>query len=219
MGSRANRVRVIGDSFPAEVEPADLDFGPGVKVRSIVSSTAVEIVAEVDVAADAQPGKRAVAFRNSALPDAIAVYDRVDYVKVMPDSAVAAFGDTTHPRGFLQFEAIGYQRGADGKLHTADDVELGPVDVAWSFQVFHAAEGSNSNFVGKVNASGLFIPASENPNANFDVWVIATARDENDQSGNPLVGKSYLVVTIPTYTFNGRKYVRDLDRWVDDGPA
>jgi quinohemoprotein amine dehydrogenase len=219
MGSRANRVRVIGDSFPVEVKPADLDFGPGVKVRSIVSSTAVEIVAEVDVAADAQPGKRAVAFRNSALPDAIAVYDRVDYVKVTPDSAVAAFGDRTHPRGFLQFEAIGYQRGADGKLHTADDVELGPVDVAWSFQVFHAAEGSNSNFVGKVNASGLFIPASENPNANFDVWVIATARDENDQSGNPLVGKSYLVVTIPTYTFNGRKYVRDLDRWVDDGPA
>jgi hypothetical protein len=63
------------------------------------------------------------------------------------------------------------------------------------------------------------MPASENPNRNFDVWLIATARDENDQNGMPLVGKSYLVVTIPTYVFNGRKYVRDLDRWVDDGPA
>jgi len=28
-----------------------------------------------------------------------------------------------------------------------------------------------------------------------------------------------MVVTLPTYTFNGRRYVRDLDRWVDDGPV
>jgi len=171
------------------------------------------------VAADAPLGKHGVAFRRSVLPGAIAVYDRIDYVKVTPESAVAAFSDSTHPRGYLQFEATGYQRGADGKLHTADDVELGPVDVTWSFQVFHASEGSSSNFVGSVSASGLFMPASENPNRNFDVWVIATARDENDQNGLALVGKSYLVVTIPTYVFNGRKYVRDLDRWVDDGPA
>jgi quinohemoprotein amine dehydrogenase len=218
-GSRANRVRVIGDNFPAQVASRDLDFGPGVIVRVIVSNTPADIVAEVDVAADARLGKHIVALRRSVLPGAIAVYDRIDYVKVTPESAVAAFGDSTHPRGYLQFEAIGYQRGADGKLHTADDVELGPVDVTWSFQVFHAPEGSSSDFVGRVSVSGLFIPASDNPNRNFDVWVIATARDENDQNGNPLVGKSYLVITIPTYIFNGRKYVRDLDRWVDDGPA
>jgi hypothetical protein len=40
-----------------------------------------------------------------------------------------------------------------------------------------------------------------------------------DQNGQPLVGKSYLVVTVPTYTFNGREYVRELGRWVDNGPA
>jgi quinohemoprotein amine dehydrogenase len=219
VGTRANLVRIIGDNFPAKVKPVDLDFGAGATVRSVISSNPKEIVVEVDVAADAQLGKHSVAFQHSVLPEAMVVYDRVDYVKVTPDSAVAAFGDPTHPRGFLQFEAIGFQRGADGKLHTADDVELGPVDVTWSFQVFHAAEGSNSDLVGEVSASGLFIPSSENPNTNFDVWVIATARDEKDQNGNPLVGKSYLVVTVPTYTFNGRKYVRDFDRWVDDGPA
>jgi quinohemoprotein amine dehydrogenase len=219
VGSRANRVRLIGDNFPARVTPNDLDFGTGVIVRAIVSNTPVEIVAEVDVAADAQLGKHGVAFRRSALPGAIAVYDRVDYVKVTPESAVAAFGDRTHPRGYLQFEAIGYQRGPDGKLHTPDDVELGPVDATWSIQVFHAAEGSSSDIVGKMSASGLFIPASDNPKINFDTWVIATTRDEKDRNDAPLVGKSYLVVTVPTYTFNGRKYVRDLDRWVDDGPA
>jgi hypothetical protein len=70
-----------------------------------------------------------------------------------------------------------------------------------------------------MNPLGLFMPANDHPNANFDVWVIATARNERDRNGAPLVGKSYMVLTVPTYVFNGRQYVRDLDRWVDDGPA
>jgi quinohemoprotein amine dehydrogenase len=218
-GSRGNRVRVIGYNFPAGVTPPDLDFGPGVMVRGIVSSTTVEIVADVDVAVDAPLGKRGLALRGSVLPGAVAIYDRVDYVKLTPESAVAAFADAKHRKGYLQFEAIGYQRGADGRLHTADDVDLGPVDVTWSFQVFHAHEGSSADFVGRVSASGLFTPAVENPNLNYDCWAIATATSEKDQNGAPLVGKAYVVVTVPTYTFNGRRYVRELDRWVDDGPA
>ncbi len=217
-GSRGNRVRLIGDNFPAGVMPADLDFGPGVMVRGIVSGTSVEIVADVDVAADAPLGKRGLALRRSVLPGAVAIYDRVDYVKLTPESAVAAFADGKHHMGYLQFEAIGYQRGADGRMHTADDLDLGPVDVTWSFQVFHH-EGSSADFVGRVSASGLFTPAAESPNNNYDCWAIATATSEKDQNGAPLVGKAYVVVTVPTYTFNGRRYVRELDRWVDDGPA
>jgi quinohemoprotein amine dehydrogenase len=219
-GSRANRVRLIGDRIPARVTPADLDFGPGLTVRRIVSRTSSEVVAEVDVASDAGLGKRDVGFRRSLLPGAIAIYDRVDYIKVMPDSAMAAFADQTHARGYQQFEAIGYQRGADGKLHTADDVELGPLgsnDAAWSIEVFNAAPGSITDFVGAVSPTGFFTPAVDSPKTNFDVWVIATAKMEKDKNGKPLVGKSYVVVTVPMYTLNGRRYVRDLDRWVDDG--
>jgi quinohemoprotein amine dehydrogenase len=218
-GSQANRIRLTGDNFPGQPTPADLDLGPGITVRGIVSHNLGEIVAEADVAADAKLGKRDVAFRQSVLPGAIAVYDRVDYVKVVPESAVAAFGDRTHQRGYQQFQAIGYQRGPDGTSHTTDDVALGPVDVTWSIQVFHAAEGSSPDFVGTVNSAGLFTPAAENPNSNFDVWAVATAKNEKGASGSPLVGKCYMVVTVPTYSFNGRQYVRDLDRWVDDGPA
>jgi quinohemoprotein amine dehydrogenase len=218
-GSQAGRIRLTGDNFPAQVALTDLDFGPGVTVGRIVARSPSEIVAELDVAADAPLGKRDVVFSRSVLPGAMAIYDRIDYVKVTPDSTVAAFGDRTHPRGYRQFEAIGYQRGADGRQHTTDDVALGPVEVAWSLQVFHAAEGSSSDRVGTIGSTGLFTPAAGNPNNNFDVWVTATARDEKDRNGTPLVGKSYMVVTVPTYTFNGRQYVRDLDRWVDDGPA
>jgi len=219
--SQANRIRLIGYNLPAQITPADLSFGPGVTVRAIVSHTATEVTVDLDVAASesALLGKHDVAFKGSLLPGVLAIYDRVDYVKVKPESALATFGDATHPRGYQQFEAIGYQRGADGKLHTTDDVELGPVDVTWSLEVFYVAAGISTDFVGKVSPTGLLTPASPSPGNNFDVWVVATARNEKDQNSKPLVGKCYLVVTVPFYTFAGREYVRDLDKWVDNGPV
>jgi quinohemoprotein amine dehydrogenase len=218
-GSRANRIRLLGDDFPAEVKPRDLLVGPGMTLRRIVSSTESEIVAEMDVAADAIPGKRDLAFRSSILPGALAIYDRVDYVKVTPESSMAAFGGEAYPRGFQQFEAIGYQRGADGRAHTADDLELGPVEATWSMEVFYEVDGSKRDLVGKVSSTGFFTPAAESPNTNYDIWVVATATKEKNKDGKALVGKGYVVVTVPTYTFNGRKYVRDLDRWIEEGSA
>ena len=218
-GSQGARVRLFGDGFPAALNTGDLQFGAGINLRSIVSVTSQQVTAIVDVDSGASPGKRDVVLSGSVLPGALTVYDRVDYVKVTPDSAMASFNDPAHPRGYQPFEAIGYQRGPDGKLHTGDDLELGPVDAAWAVEVFHSPPGSRADFVGAMTPEGLLVPAARNPGNNFDVWVIATARSEVDLSGKPLVGKAYVVVTIPTYSMNGRQYVRDLDRWVDIGPA
>jgi quinohemoprotein amine dehydrogenase len=207
-GSQAARVRLIAASLPAQIAPADLDFGTGVTVRRVVSHTATEIVAEVDVAATAVPGKRDIVFRRSVLPAAIAVYDRVDYIKVVPDSALARLGSERHPKGYQQFEAVAYQRGGDGKLHTADDVELGPVEATWSVEEFRSMYGDDDKeFVGSLGPNGLFTPSSDGPNPqrkfsrnNYgDIWVVATAKNEKDQDGSPLIGKSYLVVTVPLY--------------------
>ena len=74
--------------------------------------------------------------------------------------------------------------------------------------MFYVAEGVSTDFVGKVSPAGLLTPAAISPGNNFDVWVVATAKNE------PLVGKCYLVVTVPSYTFGGREYVRDLNKWV-----
>ena len=93
------------------------------------------------------------------------------------------------------------------------------MDATWSLEVFYVAEGISTDFVGKVSPTGLLTPASPSPGNNFDVWVVATAKNETDRNGKPLVGKCYLVVTVPSYTFAGRRYVRDLDKWVDDGPV
>jgi quinohemoprotein amine dehydrogenase len=218
-GSKSSRIRLYGDHFPDQISMRDFAFGRGVTIRRIVSHTSTDVLAEVEVAVDAPLGRRQIIFRGSTLTDGFAVYDRVDYIKVTPESAMAAFGNQDRSRGYQQFEAIGYQKGADGKRHTSDDIELGPVEAAWSIRVFYESEGARRDSIGSVNAMGLFTPAATSPNTNFDVWVIAEARAHTDNDGKPLIGKSYLVVTVPVYTFNGRRYVRDLDRWVDDGPA
>jgi len=208
LGSQANRVRLIGDNLPAQVTPGDLDFGSGIALRRIVSRTPGEIVAELDVAPNAVPGKRDIVFRRSVLQNAIAVYDRVDYIKVEPEASIAHLGSDVHPKGYEQFEAVAYQRGADGKLRSADDVELGPVDVTWSVEEYLSVYGDDDKeFVGTLSPMGLFTPALDGPNPkrkfgrnNYgDVWVVATAKNEKDKDDKPLTGRSYLVVTVPTY--------------------
>jgi quinohemoprotein amine dehydrogenase len=208
LGSQGSRIRLIGDNLPTQVGPADLDLGSGVTVKRIVSHNPSEIVAEIDVAANALPGKRDVAFRRSVLESAIAVYDRVDYIKVLPETALARLGSDVHPKGYQQFDAVAYQRGADDKLHTADDVELGPIDVTWSVEEYLSVYGDDDkDFVGTLSPTGLFTPALDGPNPkrkfsrnNYgDVWVVATAKNEKDKEGKLLSGRSYLVVTVPMY--------------------
>jgi quinohemoprotein amine dehydrogenase len=207
-GAQAVRLRIFGEALPADLAAADLDLGSGVAVKRLVSRTPAEIVAEVDVAPDAVPGKRDVAIRGVALQNAFAVYDHVDYIKVVPDTSLARLGGDVHPKGYQQLEAIAYQRGADGKPHTADDVELGPIDVSWSVEEFYSVYGDDDKeFVGALNAQGFFTPALDGPNPqrkfkrnNYgDVWAVATAKNEKDKDGKPLSGRSYLVVTVPLY--------------------
>jgi len=207
-GAQAQRIRVIGDNLPTGVTAADLEFGSGVKVRRVVSQTSGEVIAEVDLATDAVSGPRDISLRRAVLQNAIAVYDRIDYIKVTPESALARLGSDVHPKGYQQFSAIAYNRGADGKAHTADDVDLGPIDVTWSIEEFYSVFGDDDkDFVGVLSATGFFTPASDGPNPkrkfsrnNYgDVWVVATAKTEKDADGKPLVGKAYLVVTVPQY--------------------
>ncbi len=207
-GTSAARVHIFGDSLPANIAPTDLDLGAGVKVSKIVSHSKTDIVADVDVAKDAVAGKRDIGLGRVTLQNAFAVYDKVDYLKVTPETSLARLGSDVHPKGYQQFEAIGYNNGADGKPHTADDVELGPIDVDWSVEEFMAVFGDDDkSFVGHLSETAFFTPASDGPNPerkfsrnNYgDVWVVATAKNEKDKDGKPLSNRSYLVVTVPTY--------------------
>ena len=208
-GSQAQRVHILGDSLPAQLTAADVDFGSGVSVRRLVSHSAREVVAEVDVAANAISGKRDVSVNRAVLPNAIAMYDRIDSIKVIPATSIARLGGgSQRAKGYQQFEVMAYNRGADNKPDTADDIELGPIDVKWSIEEFFETFGDDDKeFVGALSQSGLFTPALDGPNPqrkqmrnNYGtVWAVATAVNEKDQNGQPLTGRSYLVVSPPLY--------------------
>ena len=132
---------------------------------------------------------------------------------------MAAFGNEAHARGYQQFEAIALP--ARSRRQTSHARRCRTRSAGSHFRHLVARSvllqpRQEHRLVGKISPSGFFTPAVDYPHANFDVWVVATLPGEKER---PLVGKSYMVVTVPTYTSNGRRYVRDLDRWVDDGPA
>jgi quinohemoprotein amine dehydrogenase len=206
-GSQNVALKIIGANFPRNLTTADVDMGAGVHVRKIVSVKAGEISVLVDVDPKLVSGFRSVSVKSFTAPDAFAVYDKIDYIKVGNDSSLAHLGGTTHPKGYIQFEAVAYNRGLDGVPNTADDINLGPITAKWTIEEFIARyNDDDKEFVGSISADGLFTPAGEGPNQQRrfttnntgDVWIVAKYQDK-DSGPTPLTAKSYLVVTVPVY--------------------
>jgi quinohemoprotein amine dehydrogenase len=206
-GSAASEVRIYGDHFPTGLAASDIDLGSGVTVRKIVSQSPDQIKVSVEVAANAVAGKRDVAVKNSVAPGAFAVYNKIDYLQLTPQTPLAHLGGEQHAKGYTQFDAIAFSNGPDGKQGTADDIDLGPVKASWKLEEFVATMGDDDvEFVGNLDAAnGLFTPATDGPNPkrkfgrnNYgDVWVVATYKPAG--SDQAVSGRSYLVVAIPQY--------------------
>ncbi|MGH9843447.1 MAG: quinohemoprotein amine dehydrogenase subunit alpha [Blastocatellia bacterium] len=207
--STAERLTIFGANLPADLKPGDIDLGPGITVKRVVRATGDAVVVEVEVAETASVGKRDIAVRRSFAEGAITVFDKVDYIKVNPDNALARLGGVRYPKGYMQFEATGWNRGLDNKPQTADDLNLGPVDVEWTVEEFPSTfDDDDRNFIGSLSGTGFFTPALEGPNEkrkfgrnNYgEVWVVAKYAPPNmAKDAKPLTARSYFVVTIPLY--------------------
>jgi len=207
-GSRAVQVHIYGDGLPAAPTAKDVDLGAGLTVTKVVAASPTELVVSVDAAADAVAGVHDVSVGSAVLGSALPVYRKVDYLKVTPETAIARLGGGKHGKGYEQFDAVGFDKGPDGKPYTADDVNIGVVDADWSMQEFQQTWFDDDKaFVGSLSRTALFVPNLDGPNPdrsnnrnNFgDVWVVATAKTEKDAQGKPLTGKAFLVVTVPAY--------------------
>lgn len=200
------QVRVFGANLPGSLAASDLDFGPGVAVKRVASATPDVVTAEVEVAVDATVGPRDVFVGPASLRSAVAVYDRIDSIRVAPAWNMARVGGIVFPKMLAQFEAIGYHNGPDGKPDTKDDVNLGVVDAAWGLEEYTATfDDDDRAFVGTIDPkTGLFTPAEDGPNPQRsgnrnnigDVWVVATHAREG---ATPLRARAHLVVTVPLY--------------------
>lgn len=206
-GSKAIPVRIFGEHFPSDLKAADISMGAGISVTKIVSVTpsAVNVLADVDPKVIA--GMRTVAIRGRVAPDAFSAYDKIDYIKVSADTALAHTGGTVAKKGYVQYEADAYSNGLDGIPNTPDDVNLGPVPVKWSIEEFISHENdTDKEFVGFIDSNGLFTPSGDGPNPQRrfsadnigDVWVVAELPNET-KGEPPLQAKSYLVVAVPDF--------------------
>lgn len=211
IGAPEQDVHLFGVNLPARITPADVNFGPGVTVDRIVSAAPDRLVVAVSVAPGATPGRRAVFVTGATGDVAIAVYDTIDFIKVLPQAGLARVGGANFPKQFQPFEASAYANGPDGKPNTKDDIDLGLVDAAWSIEEYTATyDDDDKDFVGTIDAkTGLFTPNLDGPNPkrkhgtnNYgDVWVVAAyqAPAASGASARPLKGRAQLLVTVPLY--------------------
>lgn len=205
--SGVQTVRIFGANFPDSLSPRDLDLGPGISVTRILRPASGTIAAEVTVAPDAATGSRDVFVGAASRRAALAVFDRVDYLKVAPAWNMARVGGIAFPKMVAQFEAVAYHHGPDGKPETKDDVTLGVVDAKWSLEEYTATfDDDDASFVGTIDSNtGLFTPAEDGPNPKRsgnrnnvgDVWVVAT--HEPAGGAGPLKARAHLLVTVPLY--------------------
>lgn len=214
--SSANqRIRIYGANLPQTVDAADIDFGQGVRVARVVGTAPDMITVDVDVAQDARVGRRDLTIGGATRPAALTIYAQVGAIKVLPQAGMARLGGISVPMRAEQFEARGVGSGADGKLGTADDLDLGPVDVSWSIEEYAATfADDDAKFVGEIGQDGLFTPNVEGPNPNRsgnrnnvgDVWVVASyQRPGAAPSEKAMRARAHLLVTVPLYIEWGPK--------------
>lgn len=146
----------------------DVSLGGGVKVLSVAERSADRVVVDVESAKDAVSGPREVKVGSARSGDALKVFQRIDYVKITPDHPMARVGGNGGAMNKVpaQLEALAYTVGADGKKGTADDVALGAMPAAWSFDNLNkvAAEMKDAKFAGRIDQNGLFMTNDAGPN-------------------------------------------------------
>ncbi|HUY83171.1 MAG TPA: quinohemoprotein amine dehydrogenase subunit alpha [Steroidobacteraceae bacterium] len=181
-----------------------IDFGAGLRAR-VIHRGADRIVVRLTAAAQAAPGYRAVRVGGVSDPRSIAVYDRVDRLRVTPAFAIARLGGGKLDPVAAQFdvEAIEEIPGPHGAKRSVD---LGALPVAWSIAPFdtQAARDRDVDFAGRIDSSGRFLPAvaGPDPKRKFhadntgNLYVVATLESGIAGGPAPVVGKAHLVVTV-----------------------
>lgn len=206
-GGPATQVRLFGANLPAGLSAKDIDFGPGVTVAAVTASAPGAVDVTLEVSGAAAVGPRDVVIGGAVKPAAVVVYDKVDYIKVTPEWAMARVGGVNFPKSLAYFEATAYHNGRDGRTNTKDDIALGHVDAKWSLEEYSAVLNDDDlKYVGTIDpATGVFTPNVEGPNPQRpgnrnnigDVWVIATYTPEG--SKRQLRARAHLLVTVPLY--------------------
>lgn len=146
----------------------DVTVDGGVAAK-VVSRSAEKIVIEVQTSAASVKGMHAIQVGATTAKDALNVYQQVDFVRVLPDPGLSRVGGSGGkiPLVPIQFEAVAYSVGADGKAGTKDDLRIGVMPAQWSLDNLNAAAAAMQDvrYAGTIGAAdGMFIPGPAGPN-------------------------------------------------------
>ena len=179
------------------------DLGAGVKIDSLRRVSADEVRLTLTVAKGAAIGWRDIGEGRVARAARIALYRKIDALRVEPAFAIARLGGggSPIPRVSAQFQAIAYLDGPDGKAGTADDIRLGPVKAKWHVENYDATAKVNDDlkFAGVMEPNGQFVPAQAGPNParhNLDNVGNLSAVAILTDGQRSLSAKGHLVVAV-----------------------
>ncbi|MEZ5610782.1 MAG: quinohemoprotein amine dehydrogenase subunit alpha [Rhodocyclaceae bacterium] len=181
----------------------DVALAKGIEVLKVVSRSPSRVVVKVRAGAEVRGvGEVAV---GTASGGALAVYERIDAIKVVPEFAVARIGGegASTPKVEARFDAEAWAVGADGVAGTADDYRIGVFPAKWSVAPFDeaAARDKDVEFAGVMSAdSGVFVPAGAGPNPARrmmtnnagNLKVVA----EVAQGDTAVRGEGHMIVTV-----------------------
>jgi quinohemoprotein amine dehydrogenase len=198
---------IFGANLPNNAQALALDLGPGVRIERVVRSSPDSVSVRVAVDSNASIGLRDVFVAGTSLSGAVAVYDKIDRIRVLPKHGMARVGGANFPKQFVQYEAFAFHDGLDRRPETADDLDLGPVPVTWGLEEYAVTfDDDDIKFVGNIDRNGLFTPNVDGPNPQRsgqrnnvgDVWAVATYTPSG-AGAKPMKARSLLVSTVPLY--------------------
>lgn len=203
------QVKLFGMGFPSGLSASAINLGDGVKIQSLTQNGDDTVIAEVVTEAAAKFGPRPVKIAGVQGDASLVVYATVDYIRLAPEQGFSRPGGIRAKKIMEQFEAIGYANGKDGVKGTKDDVPLGRVaPIKWNLEEnVTRVNDDDVQFVGKVDESGLFIPAEDGPNAKRerldhnvgDVWVEAWYTPEGAK--RPIGARAPVLVMPEKFNF------------------
>lgn len=182
----------------------DADLGSGVEVSKVLEQSPGKLVVEARAADGAAARAQTIRVGDASLENGLAVYQKVDYLQIEPEQAMANVGGNggVRPKIPVQLETVGYSVGPDGRKGTADDIRLGYMPANWSVSNLnaYAEKMQDDRFAGTLQPDGLFIPgdAGPNPERKFgtnnagELKVTAVV----DDAGQQVKASKKLVVTV-----------------------
>lgn len=159
----------------------------------------------VEVTPPGRPGLRTFTVAGVPGEAKVAFAPAVQALRIAPEESIARLGGGHTPPVPAQFECRGRHAGADGKLDTKDDLDLGPLPVTWRMTDYASTNwDQDAKWVGTLDDKGFFAPASAEPNPQRkrlintgSVWVSATWRPEGAR--HALRARVLLRVSPPDY--------------------